>query len=89
MSDKRDANSTEPNRDAYVAALKRERAGYVASGDTDRLKAVDAELAKHGGGATDVESSPVERAVAAAPEKAEAVKAKPARRKPTTRKAKG
>lgn len=30
--------------DAYVAALKRERAACVANGDTARVKAIDAEL---------------------------------------------
>jgi hypothetical protein len=85
MGDKADANSTEPNRDAKVAALKRERAGYVASGNPDRIAAVDAELERLGGGMTDVD--PVERAVASAPERAEPVKAKPAR-KPAARKAK-
>jgi hypothetical protein len=80
-----DANSTEPTRDAHVAALKRERAGYVSNGNDERLAAVDAELKRLGGGATDVD--PVERAVASAPERSESVKAKPAR-KPSSRKAK-
>jgi hypothetical protein len=83
-----DANSTEPNRDAHVAALKRERAGYVSNGNDERLAAVDAELERLGGGATDVDASPVERAVASAPERSESVKAKPARKRPTSRKAK-
>lgn len=31
-----------------IAALKRERAGYVARGDTDRVAQVDEELTKYG-----------------------------------------
>jgi hypothetical protein len=83
MNGKPDANNAEASRDSYVAALKRERAHYVATGQTDRLEAVDAELARVGAGA-----DPVERAVSAAPERAEAVKSTPARRKPAARKAK-
>ncbi|GII89631.1 hypothetical protein Ssi03_76210 [Sphaerisporangium siamense] len=31
-----------------IAALKRERAGYVARGETDRVAEVDEQLKKHG-----------------------------------------
>lgn len=85
MSDKADPNNTErndPNAEAYRAALKRERAHYLSTGNTERLAAVDRELGK-------LEGDPVERAVAAPAESSEPVKAKPARRKPATRKAKG
>jgi hypothetical protein len=34
--------------DAHIAALKRERAGYLARGLEDRAKMVDDELRKHG-----------------------------------------
>ncbi len=36
------------NSDAHVAALKRERAGYLARGLEDRAKMVDDELRKYG-----------------------------------------
>lgn len=36
--------------DLWIAALKRERAGYVLTGKADRVKAVDAELKKLGHG---------------------------------------
>jgi hypothetical protein len=35
-------------KDPYIAALLRERAGYVAFGKTDRVKAVDDELKRRG-----------------------------------------
>lgn len=38
---------TKAQREARVAALKRERAGYVQDGKDDRVKAVDAELRKY------------------------------------------
>ena len=34
--------------DPYIAALLRERAGYVQFGKADRVKAVDAELKRRG-----------------------------------------
>jgi hypothetical protein len=58
--------------DAYIAGLRRERAKYVQSGRTDRVRQVDAELARVG-------ATPVEAAVDEAPERA--VPARPAARK--------
>lgn len=46
MTDKK-ADETAKN-EAMVAALLRERAGYVASGKDDRVKAVDEQLARYG-----------------------------------------
>lgn len=40
------AEMTKAQREARVAALKRERAGYVQDGKKDRVKAVDDELKK-------------------------------------------
>jgi hypothetical protein len=37
-----------PISDAHIAALKRERAGYLARGLEERAKMVDDELRKHG-----------------------------------------
>lgn len=58
--------------DAYVAALRHERAGYEAAGRTKRVAAVDAELGRLGAPAAEDEatsapetttSRPPERAV--------------------------
>jgi hypothetical protein len=48
--------------DAYVVALKAERVGYVLSGKTARVAAVDAELARLGVRPA-AAPAPVERAV--------------------------
>lgn len=37
-----------PNAENMIAALKRERAGYVARGLTDRVRQVDEQLAHYG-----------------------------------------
>jgi hypothetical protein len=39
---------TDQERKAYITALIRERAGYVAAGKKDRVAAVDAELSRVG-----------------------------------------
>jgi len=39
---------TNEQRQARITALLRERVGYEARGDKDRVKAVDAELAAYG-----------------------------------------
>jgi hypothetical protein len=86
---KRDRNSTEPDREGYVRALKRELAGYVANGDEARASAVRAELERvtAGGEPARADRGPVERAVPEPVETAEPVKSKPARpRKATARK---
>jgi hypothetical protein len=59
------------SQDVYTAALKRELAGYIASGDTERADAVRAELARVGG--------PAPETTATAPAES-AVRPKPARR---------
>jgi hypothetical protein len=64
--------------DAYVAALRRERAMYAASHQTARVKMVDAELRRVGGAPDDDVDDDVEAAVETAPEKA--VKARPRKR---------
>ncbi|MEU0181779.1 hypothetical protein ABZ312_11410 [Streptomyces sp. NPDC006207] len=46
MADKK--TDEDVQRDAYAAALKREREGYVLRGLSDRVSAVDAELKRLG-----------------------------------------
>jgi hypothetical protein len=53
-----DVSPDSKQRERYIAALKRERAGYVQSGKQDRVDAVDAELKRLGVG----ESKPRGRA---------------------------
>jgi hypothetical protein len=48
MPDKEEKTDEEVQREAYVAALQRERAGYVQRGLDDRVAAVDAELKRLG-----------------------------------------
>lgn len=64
--------------DPYVAALLHERAGYKKAGLKDRLKAVDAELARLGVTADDAP----ETAVNAAPEKAVRPRGRPRKVQP-------
>lgn len=47
-----------------IAALKRERAGYVARGDEDRVRQVDEQLAHHGYEPEDEQSEPQGRTAA-------------------------
>lgn len=68
-----DRNGGSLSLDRYVAALKRERAMYVARGEGDRAAEVAAELARVSG-RKDPDAEPVERAVAAPPEKRTAAK---------------
>jgi hypothetical protein len=42
--------SDKPRDENMIAALKRERAGYLARGEEDRAGQVDVELAKYGVG---------------------------------------
>lgn len=49
-------------QERYVAALKREREGYVQAGKKDRVKAVDAELKRLGVEPDPQEQSPKGRA---------------------------
>lgn len=81
---KRDTNSTEPNVDGYVRALKAELAGYVASGNAARADDVRAELERVGAGGEPgrAKRAPIERAVAEPTEVAEPVRKRASRPKP-------
>lgn len=61
--------------DPMIAALLREREGYVVYGKTDRVKAVDAELARRGYKAEPKKAPPKKRA---APKRQNAASSKPA-----------
>lgn len=77
---KTDGNSGERSRDGVVRALKRELAGYVASGNTKRADEVRAELERIGAG--EPPRPIVEREVVKAPETATPVRKRASRPKP-------
>lgn len=58
-----DDNLTEERREALLAALQAERHGYETQGRGDRVRMVDAEITRLGGGASPaVERRPRRRA---------------------------
>lgn len=69
----------ELRRDERVIALKRERAGYVARGEADRVAEVDAAIARELGENTE---SPVETATAKPERATRTRKATATKRKP-------
>jgi hypothetical protein len=62
------AQPEDPNRESVIAALRRERAGYVSRGLDDRAAGVDAELKRLGAGPEEEASAaPRETAVESKP----------------------
>lgn len=62
------SEAEDPNREGVIAALKRERAGYVARGLDDRVAGVNAELKRLGADGDDhAQSAPQETAVESKP----------------------
>lgn len=67
MPEKEEKTDEDVQREAYVTALRRERAGYVQRGLKDRVEAVDAELKRLGAAEERVQSAPRETTVESKP----------------------